>query len=207
MIRPPWDGVAFSEADDGDLRGDLGARHRLSDLTRRRRRLGNGSPGSWSGRDRGRHTWRCRPCRRHVDRASEGCPSPCSPPIASGWSSVPPGAVGVAHSGWRGAAAGVVTALRESMADAGHEPERARHRPRHRPLLLRGRPGGDREVPTTSTETTWGTASVDLNQAVLSELPGIEVWVSGACTFHEPGWFSHRKDATGHRLATLGWLP
>jgi copper oxidase (laccase) domain-containing protein len=37
-------------------------------------------------------------------------------------------------------------------------------------------------------------------------LDGIEVWVADACTFHEEKWFSHRRDATARRLATVGWL-
>jgi copper oxidase (laccase) domain-containing protein len=30
--------------------------------------------------------------------------------------------------------------------------------------------------------------------------------VAEACTLHEEGWFSHRRDATTERLAAVGWL-
>jgi YfiH family protein len=205
MIRPPWDGVAFSEADDGDLRGDLGARHRLSDrlavddawATVRqihgRDVIAVDSPGDAGPADA-------------IWTARRGLPISVFTADCVGVVLSAPGAVGVAHSGWRGAAAGVVTALRESMTDAGHEPERAAIGPAIGPCCFEVGPEVIERFET-STQTTWGTASIDLNEAVLRELPGIEVWMSGACTFHEPGWFSHRKDATGHRLATLGWLP
>jgi copper oxidase (laccase) domain-containing protein len=55
--------------------------------------------------------------------------------------------------------------------------------------------------------TSWGSPSVDLSGYIVSQLAGIEVWTADQCTRHQPGWFSHRRNQTKERLATIGWLP
>jgi copper oxidase (laccase) domain-containing protein len=118
-----------------------------------------------------------------------------------------PDAVGVAHAGWRGIDAGVVSRLRSEMAGAGHEPNTAEIGPGIGPCCFEVGPEVASRFPTTSATTTWGTASVDLTESLRSQLEGMETWAVGSCTMHEPDWFSHREDATSMRLVTLGWLP
>ena len=60
--------------------------------------------------------------------------------------------------------------------------------------------------PGSVAETSWGTVSIDLPAVARRDLAGIETWGSGACTRHEEGWFSHRKDGTSKRLAAIGWV-
>lgn len=115
-------------------------------------------------------------------------------------------AVGVAHAGWRGVIAGVVTELREAMDKAGHPPVRAAIGPGIGPCCFEVGPEVADQFPQATSETTWGTVSVDLKSAIGRQLDGIETWVADGCTRHQPGWFSHRRDETRSRLATVGWI-
>lgn len=115
-------------------------------------------------------------------------------------------AVGLAHAGWRGVAAGVVANLREAMAAAGFEPVRAYIGPGIGPCCFEvGEEVADR-FPGMTGETTWGTASVDLRSAIRSQLEGMNVWESSSCTVHDPGWYSHRADGAHERQAALTWV-
>lgn len=117
------------------------------------------------------------------------------------------GAVGVAHAGWRGAAAGVVEALIREMIGSGHRPERAAIGPTIGPCCFEVGPEVAERFPHHIETTTWGTASVDLPGAVVSQLPGIEVWMADQCTRCSTRYHSHRRDATSDRMAAIGWLP
>ena len=44
-------------------------------------------------------------------------------------------------------------------------------------------------------------------EKIKKDLDGLQVWSSRVCTRHEPGWFSHRKDATNSRMASVVWIP
>jgi copper oxidase (laccase) domain-containing protein len=113
----------------------------------------------------------------------------------------------VAHAGWRGAGAGLLTRLRTEMAQAGHTPTHAAVGPGIGPCCFEV----GEEVATKFYDfravTSWGTNSVDLVASLTAELSGLEIWGANSCTLHQPGWFSYRRDQTSERLATVGWLP
>jgi polyphenol oxidase len=205
MIRAPWDGVAFSERSDGDLRGDMGARDRASSTL--------GIPKGWA-EVRQVHS-------NEVVRVE--APGPFGAADAL-WTTEPrlpvaiftadclgvvlagPEAVGIAHAGWRGAAADVVGRLRDTMSSSGHPPDRAAVGPGIGPCCFEVGPEVADQFPGQRAVTTWGTPSVDLPAAVRAALTGLDLWSTRACTSHEEGWFSHRTDATTKRLAAIGWL-
>ena len=204
MIRPPWDGVAFSDAADGDIRNDLTARARLAvrlaiepEWASVRQVHGSvvlkaDAPGDVGEADA---IW--------TDRRD--LPVAVFTADCLGVALLSSGAVGVAHAGWRGAAAGVVAHLREQMSGEGHHPDRAAVGPGIGPCCFEVGPEVADRFDTVS-KTSWGTTSVDLAGSVAADLAGIEVWDSRACTHHGENWFSHRRDATKDRLATVAWL-
>jgi hypothetical protein len=116
------------------------------------------------------------------------------------------GAVGVAHAGWRGTAGGVVGELVTEMRRAGFEPRSAAIGPALAACCLEVGAEVSELFDGFTASTTWGTPSVDLGAAIEVQLGGLDVWSTGSCTLHEPGWFSHRRDATTERLASIGWL-
>ena len=206
MIRPPaWDGVAFSDRSDGDLRGDSSARVDLA------RRLD--IPDEWASvrQVHGNGV-------RRVDRAGDageadalwtnqsGLPLAIYTADCLGVVLVADGAVGVAHVGWRGAGAGVVTRLVEEMAEAGYPPQRAAVGPGIGPCCFEVGPEVASLFPDHVSNTTWETTSVDLTGVVAGQLEGLDVWTSGGCTRHGRDWFSHRADGTAARMATIGWI-
>lgn len=207
MIRPPSrNGAAFSEATDGDLRNDLTAREAAS------RSLG--ISGSWStvsqihGAD-----------VLHVDTPGEagradalwttstGLPLAVFTADCFGVVLHAEDAVGVAHAGWRGADAGVVARLGAEMSREGHEPVRAEIGPGIGPCCFEVGPEVAGRFPGHTGQTAWGTVSVDLAAEIERQLHDVESWSVDGCTRHEDNWFSHRRDGTPNRLATIGWLP
>lgn len=206
MIRAPWGGVAFSERADGDLRNDSMRRGRAASHL--------GIPPDWAE-------------VRQVhgsDVVRVDSPGPAGAADAL-WTTEPdlpvaiftadclgvvltaPDAVGVAHAGWRGAAADVTGRLREEMAVAGHAPERAAIGPGIGPCCFEVGPEVAARFPDHIATTSWGSESVDLAAALSDRLEDLEIWRVDACTMHDEGWFSHRADATGSRLAAIGWVP
>lgn len=115
------------------------------------------------------------------------------------------GGVGVAHAGWRGVVAGVAGKLRAEMEGAGYAPVGAAMGPGIGPCCFEV--GSEvAELFADHATTTWGTDSVDLRAEVSRQLAGLEVWTANRCTFHDPGWLSHRFDGTTKRMATIGWV-
>lgn len=206
MIRPPGrNGVAFTEASDGDMRGDRDARTRVAE------RLG--ITGSWATvrQVHGGRTMR-------VD-------APGDAGEADGMWTTNPGlplavftadcfgvvlhaqdAVGVAHCGWRGADAGVARHVRDEMDAAGHPPTVAEVGPGIGACCFEVGAEVSARFEHEVSKTTWGTTSVDLPAVIGEQLAGLDVWTTPACTHHEDRWFSHRRDGTPMRLATVGWL-
>lgn len=207
MNRPPGvDGVAFTDGEDGDQRNDLTARSAVS---------------SWLG-----ISWRWATVRQVHGTISERAAEPgdhgeadamwtdvLGLPLAVftadcfGVALVSEAAVGVAHAGWRGTAEGVVTSLREAMTAANHPPSTAAIGPGIGPCCFEVGAEVGRRFPAHLATTTWGTRSVDLVGRLHQELEGLEIWVSGACTRHDAGLYSHRRDRTLLRHATIVWVP
>ncbi|MFV1963659.1 MAG: polyphenol oxidase family protein [Acidimicrobiia bacterium] len=206
MIRPPQlAGAAFSEASDGDIRNDLNARASLSEAlgvshswaTVRQvhgsdvvRAAVSGDAGNADG------VWTTEP----------GLPLAVFTADCLGVVMSAPGAVGVAHAGWRGALAGVVAEMRSVMVRNGHTPTRAAIGPGIGLCCFEVGTEVSGEFPDDGAMTTWGTRSVDLSGAILRQLDGLETWVSKGCTYHDEGWFSHRRNGKPDRLAAVGWL-
>jgi YfiH family protein len=206
MKRPPGvDGAAFTGAEDGDQRNDLTARSAVS---------------SWLGIPR---DWATIRQVHGITLVRADAPGELGE--ADGmWSDVPglplavftadcfgvvlkaESAVGVAHAGWRGAAGGVVTALRAEMTSHGHPPIRAAIGPGIGPCCFEVGPEVAEKFPDEVRETSWGTRSVDLAAAIRRELEGLELWLLGACTMHDEALYSHRRTRTAQRIATIAWV-
>jgi YfiH family protein len=206
MIRPPGaDGVAFTDGEDGDQRNDLTARSAVSSwlgISRQwatiRQVHGVGvakadSPGEMGEADA---LW--------TDQ--RGFPLAVFTADCFGVSLHAEGAVGVAHAGWRGATEGVVTMLRREMAAQGHRPTHAAIGPGIGPCCFEVGSEVSERFPLDRRETTWGSPSVDLTSALTRELHGLEVWLAGACTMHQQGLYSHRRNRTLLRHATITWV-
>ncbi len=205
MIQAPFDGVAFSEASDGDLRHDPVARSAFAAA------LDIDGDWAWVRQVHGSSVVR-------VDQpgvageadavwtSEKGLPVAVFTADCLGVVMLSDGAVGVAHAGWRGTVSGVVGELHAAMTEAGHVPGQVAIGPGIGACCFEV--GYEVASLFDRTETTtWGTTSVDLLGSVRSQLGGVEVWSVGACTRHEDGWFSHRKDATPSRMVSLGWRP
>lgn len=113
-------------------------------------------------------------------------------------------AVSVVHAGWRGAAAGVVAAAADAMPGAV---VRAALGPTIGPCCFEVGDEVATEFPDHVATTTWGTTSVDLRAAIRAQVPGVEWWTADACTRCDEAFYSHRRDATPARMASLGWMP
>ena len=206
MIRPPGRlGVAYSESSDGDVRSDSAAQSALS------RKIGVDEEWATVRQVHGRDVVR-------VDGPGDAGEADAL------WTTLPglplavftadclgvvlhaDGAAGVAHAGWRGVEAGVVAGLRSEMSKAGHVPHTAEVGPGIGACCFEVGDEVAVRFPMARATTTWGTTSVDLVVALASQLDGLDTWTAGACTMHEPGWFSHRQDGTTQRLATIGWV-
>ena len=210
MIQPPVPtksgrGVAFSDASDGDLRGDVTRRAALA------RRLGISDRWATLTQVHGSKVV-------EVDRPGDqgeadamftsvaGLPLAIFTADCVGVVVHAPGAVGVAHAGWRGAAGRVVEALIEAMRGAGFEPATAAIGPALGPCCLEVGPEVSARFAGFTARTSWDSESIDLGRAISAQLDGIEIWAANRCTLHKPGWFSHRRDGTLARMATIAWL-
>jgi len=205
MIHPPgFHGAAFGTAEDGDGRDDPIARASISaelgiptDWARLRQVHGAGvfraeAPGPLGDGDAAFSNVPFLPMT--VATAD------CLPVILES-----DGAAGIAHAGWRGVVEGVVTALRDAMAEAGFPPLRAAIGPGIGPCCF--------EVGREVTErfdgfealTTWGTGSVDLPEAIVAQLHGLEIWRADVCTHCEDGYRSYRRNRTDLRQVAVAW--
>ncbi len=119
--------------------------------------------------------------------------------------------VGVAHVGWRGAAAGVVASLVERMREAGLEPVAAHMSPFIGPCCFEVGPEVAVQLPGTTSVTTGGADSVDLRLAIESQLP-VSLPPGPGCTYHDQSFLSHRRmspqvgEGNVGRMVALGWL-
>jgi len=206
MIRPPGlRGVAFGSAADGDGRLDSEARRRISATL--------GIPPDWAYL-RQVHGSRV---RRAAEPGLQGdgdalfttCPGL---PLAIGTADCYPvaleglGAIGLAHMGWRGAAAGVVGVLRAAMEAAGAAPERAAVGPGIGPCCYQVGAEVLAELGDYRAFTRRGAEAVDLAAAAVAALEGLEVWRADTCTCCGNGYRSFRRDGTRLRQVAVAWL-
>ena len=116
------------------------------------------------------------------------------------------GAAGVAHAGWRGAAAGVVGEVAEAMRAMGAPPTQAVIGPHIGPCCFEVGPEVAEVVPDAVATTAWDTTSVDLADVVAGQVGSVPVHRTGGCTRCGAGWLSHRADGTPVRLAAIAWV-
>lgn len=207
MIRPPaLHGVIFGDAGDGDARRDAAARDRLASA------LGIPSEWAWMEQVHGATVRRIETPGVHgpadalfttVSGLALAAGTADCFPVAM----VAPGAAGIAHAGWRGAAAGVIGALRRAMTAAGVAPTAAAIGPGIGPCCFEVGSELLERFPGHDATTTWRTASVDLRRVILEELSGLDTWVSPDCTMCTPGYHSHRRDGAPHRQVGVAWIP
>jgi len=206
MIRAPRRfGAAFSESADGDMQRDLSARASLS--------ASLGVTSEWAV---ARQVHGARVAAVREAGATDGADAlwttarglalavftaDCHGVVMKAAT-----AVGVAHAGWRGVAAGVLEALRLEMTAAGHPPTIAAVGPGIGACCFEVGPEVAALFPSEASATSQGAVSVDLAGAVVGRLSGLDIWASGRCTMHEAGSFSHRRDGATERMAAVGWL-
>lgn len=205
MIRPPgFSGAAFGDAADGDGRDDDAVRAEVSS------RLGIPSDWVWLRQVHGSTVLRASQPGR-LDEADAVFTTEVGLPIAIATADCFPvivegaGGVGIAHAGWRGAAAGVVGSLLEAMRSAGIEPTRAAIGPGIGECCFEVGDDVAERFPHREAETSWGTRSVDLRGALRSDLEGLDVWVSETCTMSGTGYHSYRRDGTSLRQVAVAW--
>ena len=207
MIRPPeFGGAAFGDAADGDPRTDDAARLAMAG------RLGIPEGWAWLHQVHGTevlHATHPGPLGEAdaAFTAEPGLPivvatADCFPVIVEGV-----GGVGIAHAGWRGAAAGVITSLLGAMAVHGITPIRAAVGPGIGACCFEVGPEVTERFPGHGAMTSWGTPSVDLRAAIVAALGGLETWVADTCTMSGVGYHSHRRDGTRRRQVAVAWLP
>ena len=116
------------------------------------------------------------------------------------------GGVGAAHAGWRGMMAGVVGNLGEKMRSAGIDLSWAAVGPFIGPCCFEVGAEVAVRFPAQVTVSRRGRTSVDLGEALREQLGGLPTWWAGRCTLHQPGCFSHRRNASPRRMAAVGWV-
>ncbi|WP_219471429.1 peptidoglycan editing factor PgeF [Nonomuraea rhizosphaerae] len=123
--------------------------------------------------------------------------------------------VGAAHSGRPGTELGIAAALVAAMTAKGASPERmvaligpgACGRCYEVPADLREQVAS--RVPQTWSDTSWGTASLDLRAGIEAQLrtAGVaDVRHDDRCTIESQELYSHRREQPGGRFAGLIWL-
>jgi polyphenol oxidase len=202
----PVPGVAFTLADDGDVRADPDARRRVS--------VELGVSDDWAT------------VRQVHGSEVVGVAAPGSAAEADGMVSTVPGlplavftadclgvvitaerGVGVAHAGWRGMVAGVLKRTVEVMCDMGLTPLAAYVGPHIGPCCFEVGPEVAERFPGSRSSTNRQTTSVDLLDAARRQLDPLPLWDAGSCSAHDPGHHSHRHSGTPARMAAIGWAP
>jgi YfiH family protein len=206
MIRPPgFGGAAFGAAAEGDGRSDHRLRGLMSDSL--------GIPDGWAvvRQVHGSRVLRVEGPGMAGEADAMFTTSPMLP-LAVGTADCLPvviegeGGIGIAHAGWRGAAAGIVVGLRDALAAAGVSARRAAVGPGIGPCCFEVGAEVLEAFPAWVSSTSWGAPSVDLKSAVESSLEGLEVWRAPACTFCGSGFRSQRRDGGEARQVSLAWL-
>lgn len=206
MIRPDGvAGVAFGTSTDGDPRLDDAARLATSEI------LEIPTDWAWVRQVHGSHV--VAPTRPGIGPEADGLITTDSNlPIAVSVADCLPvalladGAVGLAHAGWRGAAAGVVSSTIAALTDRGYPPHTVVIGPGIGPCCFEvGGEVADR-FPNSRARTRWETESVDLPAAVAAEVAGLAVHLVTACTYHDERFHSYRRDGTRLRQFGVAWI-
>ncbi len=207
MIEPAgFRGAVFGTAADGDPRHDPTARRRFVD------RLAIPDRWAWANQVHGSTVL----VVDAVGPAGDGdallsdtpglallvATADCVPVVIEGERSS-----AIVHAGWRGLAAGAVSAGVAALVAADDTPRRAAIGPGIGPCCYEvGSDVAAALAPFTAT-TTWGTGSVDLWSAAQAQLGGIEVWRADVCTFTDDRFLSYRRDRTKERQVSITWVP
>ena len=205
----------FTDSTDGDLCVDLP----LGEVEPRRRRLVD-EPWTWLCLEHGAGVVTVRRPGEYAGAiadaavtATPGCPvsvttADCAPVLFEA-----PGAVGVAHAGWRGLLAGVVEATVDALEALGHPPRSAVLGPcigaHHYEF---GREDLDqlakRYGPAVRAITTDGQPALDLTAGVAAACAsrGVALRVDGRCTACSPTHWSYRARGDRARQALVAWV-
>ena len=116
------------------------------------------------------------------------------------------GAVGLAHAGWRGVAAGIVPTTIAALTERGYSPHTAVIGPGIGPCCFEVGETVATQFPACRARTSWGTLSVDLPGAVAAAFDGLEVHTVPGCTRHEDRFYSYRRDGTSLRQFGVAWV-
>jgi purine-nucleoside/S-methyl-5'-thioadenosine phosphorylase / adenosine deaminase len=206
MIRPDGvPGVAFGTVLDGNPRGDADARVSISTSLR--------IPSEWAWVRQVHGTVVATPSEPGIGVEADalistnpGLPIAVSVADCLPVALVADHAVGMAHAGWRGVAAGVVPATITAMTERGHPPHTAVIGPGIGPCCFEvGKDVSDR-FESHRARTSWGTDSVDLAGAVVDALVGLEVHLVSGCTHHDERFHSFRSDGTRLRQFGVAWV-
>jgi YfiH family protein len=203
-----------------DIRhGDLAVGGDPEDLTARRRALVD-APWTWLRQVHGARVVTVTEPGEHAgtdaDAAVTAVPgaalavhtADCAPVLL-----VADGAVGVAHAGWRGLAAGVIEATAAALADLGRPARSAVLGPCIRPRCYEFRGPeldlvADRYGEAVRAETAAGTPALDVAAGVAAACRGlgIELTDEGTCTACSPVHWSHRARGDLGRQALVAWV-
>lgn len=206
----------FTDTSDGDLCVDLP----LGEVEPRRRRIVD-EPWTWLRLEHGAGVVTVRGPGEHAGAtadaavtATPGCPvsvttADCAPVLFEA-----PGAVGVAHAGWRGLLAGVLEATVDAMEAIGHPPHHAALGPcigaHHYEFGVEDLDrAADRYGRTVRATTTEGRPALDLTAGVAAACAsrGLVLRVDGRCTACSPDHWSYRARGDRARQALVAWVP
>lgn len=207
MIRPRgFPGIAFSEASDGDLRGDSHARSDACATL--------GIPRAWAVVSQ-MHGSTILPATEPGNLgAADGiitqtqmlpiavATADCIPVVIIGTSSRV-----IVHAGWRGVAAGVVRNAVRAMHDLDDRVRGGVIGPHIGPCCYEVGSDVVDAIGGYDADTTWGSQSVDLGAAIREQLGGVEVEDEEMCTMHDSRFHSYRQDATSQRQMAVAWIP
>jgi YfiH family protein len=207
MIRPEgFTGAAFGNAADGDARTDDEARRRMS------ARLGISAEWAIVRHVHGTDVT-VADAPGHLGDADVTVTTRPGVPIAVASADCLPvviegdGGVAIVHAGWRGMADGVVAAARDALQERGVTAERVAIGPGIGPCCFEVGPEVAERFPEAVTKTRWGTPSVDLAAAAVSQVADLSVWVSDVCTYCGDGHHSFRRTSTPERQVAVAWVP
>jgi YfiH family protein len=198
----PAQGVAFTEASDGDMRSDAEAVRRVSS------RLGVASDWARVAQQHGREVVAVGAPGHHgpADGMATHLPGlPLAVLTADCLGVVIRGTAGVAvaHAGWRGLAAGILERTVDLLQRLGGDPYEAWVGPHIGPCCFEVGPEVADLFPD-HTAVVSDRTTVDLLGVARTQL-GLPLRAVGSCTRCGEDAFSHRATGTRRRMAAIGW--